>query len=121
MEIRVIEKFFKKEKQGRYITFVSSKRNRSKFIQELSHLKDLQWNLFEEVNSFDLKQITSYTPTQSCYIISEDSSVDQTSVTIGNIDLLTDKGRAFLLVFGEAEQIYYEGEPPFNRYISKKH
>jgi folylpolyglutamate synthase/dihydropteroate synthase len=120
LEIRVIEKFFKKEKQDRYITFVSSKKNRKKFIETLSHLKDLQLDLFKEVNTFDPEQIANYNAAQACYVISEDSSLDQTFLAVENINELTDSGNAFILVFGEAEQIYYEGEPPFNRYMSKK-
>jgi folylpolyglutamate synthase/dihydropteroate synthase len=120
LEIQIIKKFFKKEKQDRYIAFIASMKNRTKFIQTLSHLKDLQWELFKEVNSFDPKQIASNTAAHACYVISEDSSVDQTVLLVDNIKELTDSGNAFILVFGEAEQIYYEGEPPFNRYISKK-
>jgi exopolysaccharide biosynthesis protein len=121
LEIRVIKKFFKKEKQDRYIGFVSSGKNRQKFIRELSHLKDLQWNLFEEVSSFYPKQIQGFKSNQACYVISEDTSVDQTFIAVDEIHELTDSGNAFILVFGAADQMYYEGEPPFNRYMSKKH
>ena len=120
LEIRVIEKFFKKEKQNRYIAFVSSKKNRKKFIQELSHLNDLQWSLFQELKSFDIQQIDLRLSKGNCYVISEDSSVDQSSIPLADIDKLIDSGKAFILVFGDAEQIYYEGEPPFNRYLSKR-
>lgn len=121
LEIRVIEKFFKKEKQDRYIGFVSSDKNRQKFIRELSHLRDLQWNLFDEVSSFNPKQIQRLESNQACYVISEDASVDKTFIAVDKIHELTDSGNAFILVFGEAELLYYEGEPPFNRYMSKSH
>jgi hypothetical protein len=120
LEIRVIEKFFKKERQDRYIGFISSDKNRQKFIRELSHLRDLQWNLFEEVSSIELGQIENQKFKKCCYVISEDASVDQTFIDFSEINKLTDSGNAFILVFGESEQLYYEGEPPFNRYMSKK-
>ena len=121
LEIRVIKKFFKKEKQDRYIGFVASEKNRQKFIRELSHLRDLQWNLFDEVNSFEPSQIQGSKSNQGCYVISEDASVDRTFISVSKIHELTDSGNAFIVVFGEAEQLYYEGEPPFKRYMSKRH
>lgn len=116
LEIQVIQKFFQKAKQERYVGFISSEKKRKKFTQNLSHLKDLNWNLLQEVNSFPPTLIrNSFT---SCYVISEDASVDGTIVSADGINSLTNTGQASILVFGEAEQIYYEGEPPFNRYIS---
>jgi len=120
LEIRVIEKFIRKEKQSRYISFVSSKKNRKKFIRELPHLKDLEWNLFVEVNSFSPEMINHFDPRQFCYVISEDSSVDGRRINVSESFSLTNSGNAFILVFGEVEEVYYEGEPPFNRYFSKK-
>ncbi|MDP4265362.1 MAG: hypothetical protein Q8941_22740 [Bacteroidota bacterium] len=115
LEIKVIEKFFTKAKHNRYAGFISSTKNRFKFIRELSHLKDLRWELFSGINSFDLSGVGS----RSIYVISEDPGYDGKTITRDQIVLLTDSGYAFILVFGEAEQVYYEGEPPGNRYISE--
>jgi hypothetical protein len=120
LEIRLIEKFIRKEKQERYVSFVSSKKSRKKFIRELPHLTDLQWNLFVEVNSFDPAMIDNYDRGQFCYVVSESTSVDGRTLLLSEATSLTNSGNAFILVFGEAEQVYYEGEPPFNRYFSKK-
>lgn len=118
LEIRVIKKFFKKEKQERYIAFVSSGRSRKKLLQQLSHLRDLQWNLFEEVNYFEPGTV-AHIDEQSCYVISDDPSVDQRSISISEANRLCESGEAFILVFGDAERVYYQGEAPFNRYFSK--
>ena len=117
LEILVIERFFKKDKRDRYISFISSKKNRKKFIQTLPHLRDLNWDLFNEVSCFDPGLVG--VDSGSCYVISEDASVDQTILSATDIDKFADSGQAFILVFGDARQIYYEGEPPFNRYISQ--
>lgn len=118
LEIRIIKKFFKKEKQDRYIAFVSSINNRKKFLNELSHLKDLKWELFQEVRNFNLIQIANLNSNQLCYVISEDPSFDQSYIDITDINEILNSGKAMILVFGNADQIYYEGEPPNNRYLS---
>jgi hypothetical protein len=120
LEILAIQKFFRKEKQERFIGFVSSKKNRRKFISLLCHLRDLKWDLFQEVSSFDPDMVGNYTSNQTCYIISEDKSADQSYIPIDKIYSLENEGYAFILIFGEAEQVYYEGEPPDNKYISKR-
>ncbi len=118
IEIQIIKKFFRLEKQQRYINFVSSSKNRKKFIEQLAHLKDLRWDLFTEVSSFNVSLISSQLRNLSCYVISEDPAVDGTLVPLEKISSLTDTGFALILIFGQGDQIYFEGEPPFNRYIS---
>lgn len=119
LEIQLIKKFFKKEKHERYIGFVSSEKNRKKLIEQLSHLKDLKSELFKEVTGFNLSLISSQLLFPSCYVISEDESVDGTVVSLEKINQITDSGYAMILIFGECNQVYFEGEPPNNRYISK--
>jgi hypothetical protein len=119
LEISVIEKFFKKEKQDRYINFISSSKNREKFIQQLCHLKDLKWELFQEVSSFNISDIEKQYSSQLCYVISEEPSVDGTNIALEKVPALTNNGYAMIIVFGDADKIYYEGEPPYNRYLSK--
>jgi hypothetical protein len=119
LEIRVIEKFFKKEKQSRYINFITSEKNRNKFINQLSHLKDLNWELFQEVSSFDLSKVGNEYLSKACYVISEDDTIDGTNIAFEKVSDLMESGYAMIIVFGEADKIYYEGEPPYNRYLSK--
>ena len=120
LEIKVIKRFFKKGKQERYIGFVSSVKNRKKFILELPHLKDLNWENFTEAPSIDIINTVVKGKADSCYVISESSAVDGSCLPIDQAIALTDNGFAMIVVFGDANQIYYEGEPPHNRYLSKK-
>ncbi len=48
LEIRVINKFVTETKQNRYIQFISTPKNRNKFIRELAHFGDLNFSLFED-------------------------------------------------------------------------
>lgn len=120
LEIKVIKRFFKKEKQERFIGFVSSVKNRKKFILELSHLKDLNWEYFTEAPSIDIINTAVKGIADSCYVISESSAVDGSCLPIDQALALTDSGFAMILVFGDANQIYYEGESPHNRFLSNK-
>jgi hypothetical protein len=51
LEIEVIEKFIKREKQFRYKQFILSIKNRKKFLNELPHFKDFKSKLFEQVKT----------------------------------------------------------------------
>jgi len=124
LEIQVIEKFVRKEKQSRYKQFISSPKNRKKFLNELSHFKDFKGEMFEEVKTNEkeiifqqLKAIKG--KSNSCYIISENSTIDQKELSIEDATSFLGSDLSIILVFGEAEMIYYEGEPPNNRFISK--
>lgn len=124
LEIAVIEKFVRKEKQARYKQFISSIKNRKKFLSELPHFKDFRLELFEEVRVNEreiifnkLKSLKSNQNT--CYVISENSTIDQKQILVEEAISFLDSDLATILVFGQAEMIYYEGEPPNNRLISK--
>ena len=116
LEIKVIEKFVTKNKQSRYIQFVSSKKARIKFIKDLPHFNHFKWELFEEVNGDDSDilgriQLLKGNKT-TCYIISENPDIDQQKMDIS-------EDRAIILVFGDAEMIYFGGEQPKNSFLSK--
>ena len=124
LEAKIIERFINKAKKDRYLTFIRSDKSRVKFTNELAHFHDFRDDLFEEVKGDvyqtiisrvnNLKRITD------CYLISESSILDQKRLdintalreTIGN-------GMGTLIVFGDAEIVYYEGEGPSDRLISK--
>ena len=119
LEIQVIKKFIRKEKQKRYIGFVSSSKNRKKFIAELAHFKDLSWDLFQEVSDFNPSLISPKLVRDFCYVISEDTSADGSVIPLEKIPSVIGNGFGMIIVFGQGDQIYYEGEPPYNRYMSK--
>jgi hypothetical protein len=123
LEIKVIQRFVVKDKQTRYIQFISSNKNRKKFINELPHFRDFKWPLFEEVNGPDadiIRRLQTFKGnTTSCYAISENTEIDQKVLTISTALMEIGRDLSTILVFGDADFIYYEGEPPKNRYISK--
>lgn len=123
LEIKLIKNFVVKEKQERYIQFVGSKKARPKFIRDLGHFRHFDWKLFEEVNGNHcdiLDRLEFFTGDRtSCYVISENYQIDQKVLPIKEVLMQIGTNSAIILVFGNAEMIYFEGEPPFNRYISK--
>ena len=123
LEIRVIEKFVTKDKQSRYIQFVSSKKARIKFIKDLPHFNHFKWELFENVkgNDFDIfSRIHLLKGNKTtCYIISENHDIDQQIMDISEALQYISEDRAIILVFGDAEMIYFGGEPPKNSFLSK--
>jgi hypothetical protein len=124
LEIEVLEKFVRKEKQSRYKQFISSDKNRRKFVRELSHFKDFKLEMFEEIkdNQGDiiLRQLKLIKGDRNnCYVISENAVIDQKQLSIEEAISFLDSDLATILVFGKAEMIYYEGESPNNKFISK--
>ena len=123
LEIKVIQKFVAKDKQSRYIQFVSSEKNRAKFIIELPHFNHFRWELLEEVHKEEAQEIQKRLKALNikgteCYVISENRDIDQQTLFFDKA-LAEIGGMATILVFGDAEMIYFEGEPPKNRFISK--
>lgn len=126
LEVAMIKKFIVASKQERYIQFVSSAKNRKKFIRNLAHFSDfnekdivlIPSNYFTEAYVLGkLKQ--ENIDTDTCYVISECTEMDTKtfdaetalSNTIG-INLAT------IIIFGNANMIYYEDEGLKKRYLS---
>jgi hypothetical protein len=123
LEIAVINKFVVKNKQSKYTQFISSEKTRSKFISDLPHFNDFKWELLDEVQKNEAAEIQSRLKelgiiTKDCYVISENRDIDGKVIPF---DQALEKigSMATILVFGDAKLIYFEGEPPKNRYISK--
>ena len=122
LEIKVIEKFIQKNKQDRFKQFLQSPKTRKKFTDELHHFKYLKWDLFEELQRDEygiISRVFNESNRAGCYAISVDKSIDQKFLTLDQALELIDSDRPTILVFGEAERILYEGEPPKNRFLSK--
>jgi hypothetical protein len=126
LEIKVIKKFVEKTKQDRYIQFVSEPKNRHKFVKKLAHFDSFVWNLFKEVSgNKENMVILSFLQennifSKSCYAISENSELDTRILeTEMAIQKIIGYGMGTILVFGNGEVIFYEGESPKNRYIGK--
>ena len=125
LEIKVIKKFVDKLKQDRYIQFISSPKNRQKFIADLSHFNFLQWDKFDKVNGNETEIIMTTLQKRkvldtTCYVISENKEIDTKILGIKSaINETAGYGMGTILVFGNADIIYYECETMNTRYISK--
>lgn len=123
LEIKLIKTFVKKEKQDRYIQFVSSETRRGSFISELSHFNDFKWEKFDEVRKDEAQEIEKRLKalnikSNKCYVISEEEEIDKKIFDFKEVIQIISLPPS-ILVFEDAKLIYYEGEPPYNRYISK--
>ena len=124
LERKLIEKFFIKEKKDRYLTFIEKEKTRKKFLDELYHFKDLNWKLFQKIQTNQnereviLKKINSKKNITSCYAISSDPNFDGRFFSISDaiVEIVGIEGT--ILIFGEAEVVYYEAEAFDGRYIS---
>ncbi len=124
IESKIIERFVNKGKKDRYLTFIKSDKSRIKFIKELAHFHDLRQDLFEEVKGdvyqTIINRVNSLNRKTDCYLISESSALDQKRLDINTaLKEIIGNGMGTLIVFGDAEMVYYEGEGPSDRYISK--
>ncbi|TGE14208.1 hypothetical protein [Hymenobacter elongatus] len=126
LEVKVIKRFVNKSKRDRYIQFVSSEKNRVKFIKDLSHFNFLEPSLFAPVNGIEEDVILTSTEKNgvantTCYVISENKKIDAKFLnTKEAISATVGHGLGTMLVFGDAEMIFYECETMNIRYISKK-
>ena len=126
LEIKVIKKFIAKPKQDRYIQFVSSPKNRHKFIGDLSHFNFLQLDKFDKVNGNETEIIMTRLHKRkmfdtNCYVISENEEIDTKVLDIKSaINETVGYGMGTILVFGNADIIFYECETMNIRYISKE-
>ena len=126
LEIKVIKKFVDKAKQERYIQFVSSQKNRYKFIRDLSHFNDFKWDLFDAVNGNEEQIIlqalqNNNIVSKTCYVISENADIDSRIIEIKKaISETAGYSMGTILVFGNADMIYFESESMNTRFISKR-
>jgi len=123
LEAKVIKRFIINRKQERYLGFIQAEKTRRKFTDELAHfssqLKDFEeikgneWKVLEE----KLKNLGNPT---DCYMISENSEIDAKRLDVKlALRESIGYGSGTLIVFGDANMVYYEGEGPSDRWISK--
>jgi hypothetical protein len=122
-EQKLIDKFVIKAKQDRYYTFLSKEKIRHKFTEELYHFRDFNWKLFREIpgNERESRIITVELEKRNistCYVISVDPEYDGQFITSEEAveNILGTEGT--ILIFGNTDIVYYEGEAPGRRYIS---
>ena len=123
LEQKLIAKFVIKAKQDRYLTFLSKEKTRHKFIAELYHFRDFNWNLFREIPGSESEKEAVAAEVgrrkiSTCYVISVDAEYEGKFLPVDEAieDVIGIEGT--VLIFGGADVIYYEGEAPSRRYIS---
>lgn len=124
IEIKVIERFIVKIKRERYLTFIKSDKTRGKFISELAHFRDLRQERFDEISGDEKKVIKDRIKVlgniKDCYLISENSELDRKRLDIDTaLSMTIGYGMGTIIVFGDAEIVFYEAEGPSNRWLSK--
>ncbi|SMB79803.1 hypothetical protein SAMN00120144_4226 [Hymenobacter roseosalivarius DSM 11622] len=125
LEIKVIQRFINKSKQARYIQFVTSSKNRPKFIADLSRVGFLQEGAFDKVMGIEEEVIRQALQLHgiadsTCYVISENARLDTQTLAISEaLRATVGQGMGTILVFGNADLVYYECETRNIRYISK--
>jgi len=125
IEKKVIERFVVKTKRDRYLTFVESDKTRHKFISELAHFRDLRQERFDEISGDEKKvikdRIKGLGTIKDCYLISENSELDRKRLDIDTaLNKTIGYGMGTLIVFGDAEIVFYEAEGPSDRWLSKQ-
>jgi len=124
IEQTLIKKFVIKDRQERYLTFLAKDKTRNKFIDELYHFNDFNWKLFREIPGSENEgqtvafKVQSNKSISTCYVISTDQEYDRKLLSVDEAIENVIGIEGTILIFGDADIIYYEGEPPKNRYIS---
>ena len=119
-----INKYVVKEKRKRYLEFISKEKTRSKFTQELYHFKDLDWKLFREIPGSQnerteiLSKVIQNKNIQNCHVISANLDIDGTNIPYPDAIVSCVGEEGTILIFGNADVVYYEAEPFDGRFIS---
>ena len=125
LELKVIETFIHKDKQARYKQFVTADKTRLKFIRDLPHFNSFKNEKFEKIKVDEKINIMERLKrlkidSSKCYIISVNPKLDTRILDTGfALDQIIGYGMGTILVFGDADVVYFEGEGPSDRLISK--
>jgi hypothetical protein len=125
LEQKVINRFVTKSKRERYLQFVTSAKNRKKFIAALHSGQFFVASALERVTGIEknvLQQALAQLgiTAQTCYVISENAVIDTQTLALSDaLRQVVGWGAGTILVFGEADLIFVELDGLRNRYISK--
>ncbi|MGI4866413.1 MAG: hypothetical protein ACRYFZ_20980 [Janthinobacterium lividum] len=126
LEVKVVSRFVVKAKRDRYLSFVTSPRNRGKLLADLhSATVFLKMEAFEQVIGLEEETIKQTLQrhglsTSTCYVISDNKSLDTQRLPLPEaLCAVVGWGLGTLLVFGDAQVVYFEGEGKNIRYISR--
>ncbi|HEX2961619.1 MAG: hypothetical protein HF308_09945 [Ignavibacteria bacterium] len=118
-----IKTFIIKDRQERYLSLVTSKKGRNKFLQDLPHSisNELDPKYVKGVNgsSKDIyEKLKSKGAGKECYVISELSEIDGHVLSLSEaLNQIIGRGMAAILICIDNKLAYFEGEEPNDRYI----
>jgi hypothetical protein len=117
-----IKKFVIKDKQERYLGFLSKDKTRRKFMDALYHFDDFKWELFSAISGSEwdivAAKVKSNKNISTCSVISADDKFDGKVMPVDEAINNVIGTEGTVLIFGNADVVYFEGEGPYNRYIS---
>lgn len=125
LETKVIKRFLAKSKRERYLQFVTSTKNRKKFIKDLHSGQFFLVGALECVTGIETHVIQQALaqqriPSDTCYAISENAAIDTQTLPLAEaLRTVVGWGATTILVFGDADLIFVELDGLRNRYISK--
>ncbi|MBG8554225.1 hypothetical protein [Hymenobacter guriensis] len=123
LEVAFINKCVVKEKRQRYIGFIEKPTRRRDFLEMLYHCQDIDKSKYRRLDAFYertiLQQVAKLPEISNCYIISVNKKLDgqemSTSEALKKLEPYTE---GIVLIFGNCEVVYYQGEPPHNEWLS---
>ena len=125
LEQQFIKRFVIKSKQGRYLSFIENSKRRGTFLGMLYHGQDLNKQLLQDLRGSSLPEsIAIRTKADSlkngdkCYVISINKKLDGREISLAEAIEKVVGQEGTLLLFGDGIGVYYEGEPPHNRFLS---
>ena len=123
LEAKIIQLFVRKDKRERYLVFINKTKTRDKFISELAHFRDLDFDNFEKISGderqFIKTRISTLANISDCYAISENRKIDGQRIDIKTaLDETIGSGMGTILVFGDGDTVYFEGEEMNERWLS---
>jgi hypothetical protein len=124
LEQKVVEKFLAKERRERYLSLLSNPKSRRKFRDDLCHFsQELNKALFTKILKGEqraiLEKIKEKGDFKDCYLISESLELDARRMqTTKALEAVVNSNIGTLIVFGDAEVVYYEGENIKDRWLS---
>jgi hypothetical protein len=121
VEILFIENFCASNKKTRLLNLISSQKGRKKFLSTMYRLNFLDFSKFEKLTESESERILLATHAfTDCYLISDDVGNDKIRIEKEEaIKKVVCSDTTTLMIFGNAEIVYCEGEGLNNRWISK--
>ncbi|QIX62174.1 hypothetical protein HER32_13675 [Hymenobacter sp. BT18] len=123
LEVAFINKYVVKEKRQRYIGFIEKPTRRRDFLEMLYHGQDIDKSKYRRLDAFYertiLQQVGKLPEDSNCYIISVNKKLDGQEMSISAaLKKLEPYTEGIVLIFGNCEVVYYQGEPPHNEWLS---